>query len=122
MRSTGGLPSSRGGWNRRRVVEGFELIAILVFFLIGYWIVDFFWPKKKTEAAPVAAGTDATPWHEVLGVRPDATVEQIREAYQRLSVEHQPDRSFDQGPEAREAAQRMTRRLNDAFEQAMKGR
>ena len=31
---------------------GFELLAVVVFFLIGYWVVDYFWPKKKT-AAPV---------------------------------------------------------------------
>jgi len=28
---------------------GFELLAIVVFFLIGYWIVDYFWPKKKKD-------------------------------------------------------------------------
>ena len=31
---------------------GFELLAVVVFFLIGYWVVDFLWPKKKA-AAPV---------------------------------------------------------------------
>ena len=36
---------------------GLELLAVVVFFLIGYWIVDYFWPKKKkdkdgTEDAP----------------------------------------------------------------------
>ncbi len=104
-------------------MEGFELIAVVVFFLIGYWIVDFFWPKKKPEAAQApAAQADAQPWHEVLGVRPDATTDQIREAYLRKSAEHHPDRLPDQAPEARETALRMTRRLNDAFEQAMKGR
>ena len=28
---------------------GLEIVAIVVFFLIGYWLVDFFWPKKKVE-------------------------------------------------------------------------
>jgi len=27
---------------------GLELLAVVVFFLIGYWVVDFFWPKKNT--------------------------------------------------------------------------
>lgn len=27
---------------------GLELLAVVVFFLIGYWIVDYFWPKKKS--------------------------------------------------------------------------
>lgn len=29
-------------------MDGFELLAVVVFFLIGYWLVDFLWPKKKT--------------------------------------------------------------------------
>ncbi len=28
-------------------MDGFEFLAIVVFFLIGYWLVDYFWPKKK---------------------------------------------------------------------------
>ena len=32
---------------------GYELIVVVVFFLIGYWVVDYFWPKKK---ATVASG------------------------------------------------------------------
>lgn len=34
-------------------MSGFELIAVVVFFLIGYWVVDFFWPKKKAAGATV---------------------------------------------------------------------
>ena len=26
---------------------GLELLAVVVFFLIGYWLVDYVWPKKK---------------------------------------------------------------------------
>lgn len=99
-------------------MEGFELVAVVVFFLIGYWIVDFFWPKKKAEPAPAPASDGS--WHEILGVGPQASAEQIREAFLAKSAEHHPDRVFDRGPEAREAAQRMTRKLNDAFEQAMR--
>ena len=83
-------------------MEGFELVAVVVFFLIGYWIVDFFWPKKKAEA-PASPGSGES-WHEILGVGPQASVEQIREAYLAKSAEHHPDRAFDQGHEAREAA------------------
>jgi uncharacterized protein YndB with AHSA1/START domain len=31
-------------------MSGYELLAIVVFFLIGYWVVDYFWPKKKPAA------------------------------------------------------------------------
>ena len=36
---------------------GFELLAVVVFFLIGYWIVDYLWPKKK----PPGGAKDADP-------------------------------------------------------------
>ena len=28
---------------------GFELLAVIVFFLIGYWIVDYFWPTWRKD-------------------------------------------------------------------------
>jgi hypothetical protein len=28
---------------------GLELLAAVVFFLIGYWIVDYFWPGKRND-------------------------------------------------------------------------
>ena len=28
-------------------MNGYEILAVVVFFLIGYWVVDYFWPKKK---------------------------------------------------------------------------
>ncbi len=31
-------------------MSGIELLAVVVFFLIGFWIVDYFWPKKKPAA------------------------------------------------------------------------
>ena len=31
---------------------GLELLAVVVFFLIGYWVVDFFWPRKKSTDDP----------------------------------------------------------------------
>ena len=104
-------------------MEGLELLAVVVFFLIGYWVVDFFWPKKKAAgpAASPAAG-DNPPWHEVLGVSPDATFDQIRKAYEEKSAEYHPDRVFSQGPEAREAAIRLTRRINDAYAEAVRAR
>ena len=38
---------------------GFELLAVLVFFLIGYWLVDFLWPKKKPDKDPRDPGPPA---------------------------------------------------------------
>ncbi len=106
---------------------GLELLAVVVFFLVGYWIVDFFWPKKKTEAPtpaePVArdaAPAENVPWHEVLGVPPDASPEQIRRAYEEKSLQYDPGRAAGMGPEFEQTALRMTRRINDAYEEAVR--
>ena len=109
---------------------GYELIVVVVFFLVGYWVVDFFWPKKKADApsVPVAApmsglatGADQ-PWHEVLGVAPDATHDQIRKAYEDKSAQYNPARLVGMGPEFTEAAVRATRRINDAYEEALRAK
>jgi len=109
-------------------VGGLELLAVVVFFLLGYWAVDFFWPKKKIAdsppAAPPMAGDSApgesAPWHEVLGVPRDATPDQIRKAYEEKSAEYHPDRVAGMSPEFRESAIRLTRRINDAYEEAVR--
>ena len=111
-------------------MEGVELLVVVVLFLVGYWLVDFFWPKKKASsdtpaAAPIPgqpAGNENAPWHEVLGVAPDATLEQIRKAYEEKSAQYHPDRVAGMGPEFRETAIRLTRRINDAYEQAVRAR
>ena len=100
---------------------GLELLAVVVFFLIGYWVVDYFWPKKKAADPPASPATaDNPPWHEVLGVSSDASLDEIRKAYEKKSAEYYPDRVFNQGPEARETAIRMTRRINDAYDEAVR--
>lgn len=112
-------------------MDGYELIAVVVLFLVGYWAVDFFWPKKKKADAPApgpapmagnAALAENVPWHEVLGVAPDATLEQIRKAYEEKSAEFHPDRVAGMGPEFEQTALRMTRRINDAYDEAVRGR
>lgn len=33
-------------------MDGLEFLAAVVFFLIGYWLVDYLWPKQKSDPAP----------------------------------------------------------------------
>jgi len=56
-------------------VSGYELVAVIVFFLIGFWIVDYFWPKKKP--AP-AAGERVT---VRLSRRLEAPAERVFDAW-----------------------------------------
>ena len=56
-------------------------------------------------------GDGSAPWYEVLGVKADATREDIRSAYRSLQLIHHPDR----GGKDEDAA-----RLNKAFHEGMK--
>jgi plastocyanin len=55
------------------------------------------------------------PAHEVLGVRPGAPASEVRDAYRRLARLHHPDRFASAGADARAAAERRMRELNDAY-------
>ena len=111
-------------------MEGVELLVVVVLFLVGYWLVDFFWPKKKASSDTPAAvpipgqptGNENAPWHDVLGVAPDANLEQIRKAYEEKSAQYHPDRVAGMGPGFHEAAIRATRRINDAYAEAVRSR
>ncbi len=58
---------------------GFDLLAVVVFFLIGYWLVDFFWPKKKAES-PLAVPAQDRVTVRVTRVF-DATPERVFDAW-----------------------------------------
>ena len=106
----------------------FEVFAAIVFFILGYIIVSAVWPKRSPgqtnsgSAAPDAPGGTSTAWHEVLGVSPDATAEDIRQAYSLQMSKYHPDKVAELGPEIQRLAQQMTQRLNVAYEQALKSR
>ena len=107
---------------------GLEFLAVAVFFLVGYWLVDFLWPKKKAGDPPApqtardVAPVEGASWHEVLGVPPDATPEQIRQAYEERSAQYHPRRAAGMGPEFEQTALRMTRRVNDAYAAAVRAK
>ena len=54
---------------------GYELIVVVVFFLIGYWVVDYFWPKKK------AAGPSGERVAVRVSRRFDAAPERVFDAW-----------------------------------------
>lgn len=112
-----------------------ELWAIvIVFALIGYWLISFVFEKLKRpgraatgfSGAPPAAGAAPAggrrPWHEVLEIAPDASLEQIDYAYRRLVAQYHPDKVASLGPELRALAERMTVELNQAYDAARKAR
>jgi DnaJ-domain-containing protein 1 len=76
-------------------------------------------PRRRVAASPPRpwSGEPDRPAHEVLGVRPDATPEEIRAAYQHLVRENHPDRVAHMAREFQELADRRTKEINRAYEQ-----
>jgi DnaJ-domain-containing protein 1 len=59
-------------------MTGGEVMVFVIFLLLGYWIVSAFLQRKIQT------------WHRVLDVNPNASVEEIQAAYQRLMSENHP--------------------------------
>ena len=59
-------------------------------------------------------------WATVLGVRPEATREEISAAYKRKISEYHPDKTTRLGPEIRELAEQRSKEINAAYEEALR--
>ena len=68
------------------------------------------------EASPVTAEEAA--WFEILGVSPSANLDEIKQAYKMLVKQNHPDRVHGMSPQFQELAERETRKLNAAYEEA----
>ena len=105
-------------------MTNFELLAAVVLFLVGYWLVSAFWPKRDRQAKAQAPGEPRAgeTWHQVLGVSPAATREEIERAYRARLKEYLPDKVTRLGPELQAVARRMTERINAAYGAALDAR
>jgi len=60
--------------------------------------------------------------YSVLGVKSDASDEEIKSAYRALAMKNHPDKVASQGPEAQKAAEARFRRIQSAYESIKKQR
>lgn len=99
-----------------------DIAVIVVALIIGFKFVSAMIGEPKESAAPTPpAPSQPTkrPWFEVLNVAPDASREQIVDAYRRLIREYHPDRVMDMGAEFRELAERRAAEINVAYAEAL---
>ncbi len=94
-------------------------LRVLIIGALGYWIwkkSQIFLPAPKKPHGP----TGTTPW-KVLGIKPGASDEAIRAAYQEKVQKYHPDRVEGMGPEVVAVAERHTQEINAAYD-ALKNR
>ena len=98
-----------------------EIVVIVIALFIGYKFTSAFMgkPEKPAEEAPIPSVTAKRPWFEVLNLAPDATREQIVDAYRRLIRECHPDRVANLGQEFRDLAERRSSEINVAYAEAL---
>ena len=111
-----------------------EILITLAGLYFGYWIVSKL-IMDKPKAQPAPEYQSATPpeqnrkeenaestWYEILNVPPDATAAEIRHAYRTLMSQYHPDKVANLGDELKTVADRKSKEINVAYEQAMRQR
>lgn len=113
-------------------MNGMELLVVVVFLLLGYWIMSAIlnWLSRNGAQAAGRGGGEgsgsedpgAEEWFRVLEVPETASKEQIVSAYKQKISEYHPDKVAQMGEELRALAESKSKQINAAYEAAMKRR
>jgi preprotein translocase subunit Sec63 len=108
-----------------------EFAVIMGCGVAGFWLVsiaiDAFSSKVRPSIDPIDAGRSSErprepTWFEVLGVKPTATIDEIKNAYRERALQYHPDRVQGLGQEFQDIADRKMRELNLAYQSALHAR
>ena len=99
-----------------------RLIALAVIAFVAFRILRDLYQKFRNMYSPKSSptGESTRAAYEVLGVNPDASLPEIKEAYQTLIQKYHPDRVDDMGPELKEIADAKTKEINQAYQELKK--
>ncbi len=94
--------------------------VFIICLLVGYWVVSAFleaWAARKRPAA--TPEEDPAPhWSTILKVSRDATLQEIQESYRSQISQYHPDKVSRLGEELRALAEKKSKEINAAYEQA----
>jgi hypothetical protein len=105
-----------------------EVAAIAVGLGGGYWLVSRIIEGKSPgpqdvrpdQPAPAPAPVASPAWWDVLGVPRIATRDEVARAYKRRISEYHPDKVAQMGEEIRALAERRSKEINTAYDEAMR--
>jgi DnaJ like chaperone protein len=87
---------------------------------LGFWLVWAYMDRFHAgRQPPPSAPETGTLWHEVLGVGPDASPDDVRAAYLREIGKYHPDRVASMAPEFRALAEQRSMEINRAYAECM---
>lgn len=119
-----------------------EVWVVIVFGLVGYWgtsaFIRFFkseseWTKNQSRAdsnqtkdEPEQEQNQKPPseksWYKILEVTPSSSLDEIKLAYKKKISMYHPDKVSSMGPEFNEIAQRKSKEINSAYDEAIRPR
>ena len=104
-------------------------LILLVCVILGYLLVSrIVRPPRRQDPRFGKGGRDGrredadggrattANWHRILGVRENASLEEIRAAYKRAIARNHPDKVAQMDEEIRVAAETRTKQINAAYE------
>lgn len=110
-----------------------EVLVVIVLGLVGYWvtsaIIKFFtkeseWTKSQSKENPKQEQsqrqTTDKSWYEILDVNPLSSLDEIKLAYKKKISMYHPDKVSSMGPEFNEIAQKKSKEINAAYDEAVK--
>jgi len=119
-------------------VSRIEALTVVLGLGIGFLVVWSLLGSKKAREGPnsrarTSASNDgplaqelskpgASTWDHVLGVSPDAPIEEIKAAYRRLIGQYHPDKVAALGPELRDLAETKSKEILSAYAAARRVR
>jgi hypothetical protein len=74
--------------------------------------------RVEAPLAPVE-GCNESAWFSVLGLPPSAGIDEVKQAYKMQIKKNHPDRVADMSPSFRRLAERETKKLNAAYQEAL---
>lgn len=113
-----------------------ELLIIVFCACLGYWVVSKVFARN--EPSPTSAGSSdreansqtetdrpdnrAPAWHEVLGLSPRASDDEVKTAYRLLMLQYHPDKVASLGKELRDLAEEKSKQIGAAYQEALRSR
>jgi DnaJ like chaperone protein len=119
-----------------------EVWIVIVLGLVGYWgtsaFIRFFkkeseWTKNQSRTnfnqstdEPKQEQSQKPPleksWYEILEVSPSSSLDEIKLAYKKKISMYHPDKVSSMGPEFNEIAQKKSKEINSAYDEAIRAR